>query len=308
MDITTNYMKLNQIRAFCEVAELGTLARASERLFLAPTAISTQITQLEEHLGGPLFDRTTKPMTLTALGRFFLPRARELLNYEQHLEQDTRDMATGRRGWLTIGFTRSLIYSVLPMTVRAFRSEQPEVNVELVEMLTETHVSQLRKERIQIGLSRLTDPREPPPGLKHTILFEDPLIIAMPMHKSDSKRRTVEPADLKRMPLISFPKDSESTYPKYVRSALRAAGVMLETEHEANEIHTALGLVAAGLGYAVVGASVAQRGPTDVRFMRLRSLKHQTQVVALTLDSEQNLLSNSMVRLLKKFAKESNAT
>lgn len=297
-------MKLNQIRAFCEVSDCGTLARAAERLFIAPTALSMQIAQLEEYLGGPLFDRRSKPMTLTALGRFFLPRARELLNYQQRLEQDTRDMATGRRGWLSIGFTRSLIYSLLPMTVRAFRREQPEVKVELVEMLTESHASQLRNERIHIGLSRLTRPEEPPPGLRYTLLFEDRLVAAVPMPRHEGKRRPLELASVRAMPLISFPKDTESGYPEYVRSALRAAGVVPETEHEAIEIHTALGLVAAGIGYAVVGASVAQRGPNDVRFIQIPALEHRTQVVAVTREDEQSPLVVSLVRLLKQFSKQ----
>ncbi len=106
-------MNFRQLRYFCEVVDAGTLARAGERLYVAPTAISMQITQLEASVGGALFDRSAKPMALTPLGHYFLPRARELLKQGQRLEADTRDMASGRRGWLGIGFVRSLLYSVL---------------------------------------------------------------------------------------------------------------------------------------------------------------------------------------------------
>jgi len=129
-------MKITQVRCFCEVVDTGTLARAAERMHIAPTAISMQIAQLEQELGGELFDRSVKPMALTALGRFFLPRAHEFLSIGERLEQDTKDMATGRQGWLGIGFVRSLIYSVVPAAVQAFRREHPEVKLELIELLS----------------------------------------------------------------------------------------------------------------------------------------------------------------------------
>jgi DNA-binding transcriptional LysR family regulator len=295
-------MKYHQLRAFCAVSESGTLARAAERLYVAPTALSMQIAQLEEHLSGELFDRSTKPMSLTALGRFFLPRARELLNLGERLEQDTRDIATGRGGWLSIGFTRSLIYSILPMTVRAFRRGHPTVRTELVELLTESQIGQLRSERIQIGLSRLTRPVDPPPGFKHTLLFNDPLVAALPYQPGSKIPPIVELSTLQSLPLISFPKDSLSGYPEFVRSSLRAAGIEPRVEHEAIEIHTALGLVAADLGYAMVGASVAHRGPRDVCFRRVSSMVDQTRVVAVTREDEQNPLVASMLELLEKFA------
>ena len=64
-------MNFRQLRYFCEVVDSGTLTRAAERLFVAPTAISMQIAQLEESVGGALFDRSAKPMTLTPLAATF---------------------------------------------------------------------------------------------------------------------------------------------------------------------------------------------------------------------------------------------
>jgi LysR family transcriptional regulator, benzoate and cis,cis-muconate-responsive activator of ben and cat genes len=72
-------MNFRQLRYFCEVVEAGSAVHAAERLHVAPTAISMQLAQLEAHLGGELFDRTRRPMEPTALGKFFYPRAKELL-------------------------------------------------------------------------------------------------------------------------------------------------------------------------------------------------------------------------------------
>ena len=292
-------MKLNQVRCFCEVAQAGTLARAAERLFVAPTAISMQIAQLEQQLGGDLFDRSVKPMALTSLGRFFLPRARELVAMTQGLEQATRDMATGKSGWLAIGFVRSLIYSVVPAAVQAFRREHPDVKIDLVELLSEDQPAQLRNDRIQIGLSRLNGPLEPPADFEHTLLFEDPFVAAVPIAHPLAKRRTTTLAALGDLPFINYPKDPKSGYAAHVQTVLRESGAQLRIGHEAIEIHTALGLVAAGLGYAVVGASVARRGPNDVRFLALPEVRARTRILAVSRQGEQSPLVASMLATLK---------
>lgn len=291
-------MNFRQLRYFCEVVESGTLARAAERLFVAPTAISMQISQLEEGLGGELFDRTVKPMVLTTLGQFFLPRARELLAQSQQLEQDTRDVATGKRGWLGIGFVRSLLYSVLPSAVRAFRLKHPDVKIELIELLSEHQPAQLRNGRIHMGLSRFTGPVEPPADLRHIFLFEDRFVAAIPAQHPLARQPAVSLSELAELPLISYPKDPYSSFARHVLSVLHAAGARPLVGHEANEIHTALGLVTAGLGYAVVGASVAERGQSDVVFVDLPEIQARTTVLVVTRADEESLLVTSMLATL----------
>ncbi len=298
LDINSEIMNFKQLRYFCEVVDSGTLARAAERLFVAPTAISMQISQLETRLGGALFDRSVKPMGLTALGQFFLPRARELLAQGQRLEQDARDVATGQHGWLGIGFVRSLLYSVLPSAVRAFRLTHPGVKLELVELLSEQQPAQLRSGRIHIGLSRHTRAQMPPADFRHTWLFDDPFVVALPAQHGLAQQRGVTLAALAALPLISYPKDPSSRFAHHVLSVLHAAGAQPVVGHEAIEIHTALGLVAAGLGYAVVGASVAQQPRSDVVFVALAEIQAHSTVLAVTRLDEASLLVAAMLDTL----------
>lgn len=291
-------MNFRQLRYFCEVVESGTLAWAAERLFVAPTAISMQIAQLEDGLGGALFDRSVKPMALTELGRFFLPRARELLALGQRAEQDTRDMAAGKRGWLGIGFVRSLLYSVVPDAVRTFRLAHPNVKVELIEMLSEQQPAQLRNGRIHIGLSRLTRPGHPSDDIRHTVLFEDPFVAAIPTHHPLAKQRTLSLSALGDLPLISYPKDPYSMFAHHILSVLDEAGVRPVLGHEAMEIHTALRLVASGLGFALVGASVAALDQSGVTFVGLPELQARTTVLAVTRADEDSTLVSSMLATL----------
>jgi len=292
-------MNFRQLRYFCEVVDSGTLSRAAERLFVAPTAISMQIGQLEEGLGGDLFDRTVKPMALTALGRFFLPRAKELLADGERLEKETRDLASGRGGWLGIGFVRSLLNSILPSAVRAFRRAHPQVKLDLVEMLSEHQPTHLRSGRIHLGLSRYAQLPEAAPDLRRTVLFEDPFVAAISAQHRLARRKKVSVDELAELPLISYPKDPQSSFAQNVLSILQAAGAQPRVGHEAIEIHTALSLVAAGLGFAVVGASVAERGQSDVVFLPMAGLKARTTVLAVTRSNEESPLVASMLATLK---------
>ena len=172
------------------------------------------------------------------------------------------------------------------------------MKIELVELLSENQPAQLRNGRIHLGLSRLTQAVEPPADLRHTLLFEDPFVAALPAQHPLARRRTVDLAALAELPFISYPKDPSSGYASHVLSVLHAAGARPQVGHEAIEIHTALGLVAAGLGYAVVGASVGAQSRSDVAFVRLPEIKAATIVLAVTRADEGSMLVDSMLSTL----------
>lgn len=296
-------MNFRQLRYFCQVADCGTLSRAAEQLHVAPTALSMQIAQLEASLGGALFDRSVRPMVLTPLGRFFLPRAQAILNDSQRLVRDSRELSSGSGGWLGIGFVRSLLNWRLPRALHAFRRAHPDVKLELVEMLSEHQPAYLHSGRIHLGLSRYALPPEPVTDLQHTVLFEDPFVVALAAHHPLARRRRINVVDLKDLPLISYPKDPNSGFAQRVLATLVAAGTQPRVDHEAIEIHTALAMVAAGLGYAIVGSSVAERGQPDVVFLPIPALKARTWVMAVTRVDESNPLAECMLTLLQACAR-----
>jgi DNA-binding transcriptional LysR family regulator len=283
-------MNIRQLRYFCEVVETGSAAQAATRLFVAPTAISMQLTQLEKRLGGALFDRKRRPMTLTELGKFFYPRARQLLLDERQLEEEARVVAAGKRGWLGIGFVRSTIYTVMPNAVRAFREAHPEVALDLVELLSEHQPAHLRNGRIHVGVSRFLGAHEPPADLAHTALFEDPFVAVLPSDHKLARRATLKLADLGGLPFISYPKDPQTSYASQVLAMMHAAGVDARVVYEAIEIQTAFGLVAAGLGVTLTGRSVMEHNRTDVAFVPLADVAARTAVVAVTRANEHSAL------------------
>ena len=291
-------MNLRQLRYFCELVEAGSSVHAAERLCVAPTAVSMQLGQLEEHLGGELFDRSRRPMQLTSLGRFFYPRARELLTQAARLDEEAKGIAAGRRGWLRIGFTRSVLFSFLPKAVKAFREQFPEVHLELVEMVSEHQPAKLRAGRIDVGIGRFIDPPVQLSDLDHAIAIDEPFMAALPSSHPLARQESISGAALAELPFILYPKDPMSPFGSQMLALLRAAQGHPVVAHEAVEIHTALALVEAGLGATMVGHSIAQSSHGEVCFLPLEDIEESSKVTVLSRKAESSRLVAAFLEVL----------
>lgn len=299
MNLESTKLNLRQLRYFCEVIDAGSAKAAANKLFIAPTAISMQLAQLEETLGGQLLDRTNRPMTLTPLGEFVYPKAKELLAASSRLEREARSMAAGKLGWLGIGFTRSVMISVLPEAVRTMQSAFPDVRIDLVEVLTEDQASSLRAGSIHVGVARVIGDFAKEPDLSYTPLFDDPLVVALPMHHALAGQVSVRASDLNAVTYITYPGSARSHFARQVLALLAAAGSTPRIGYEAKEIHTALSLVAAGLGATVVGRSVAMTNRTDIRFLPITDIDAHSRVIIIRKADRAYPISQSFVDILQ---------
>lgn len=291
-------MNIKQLRYFCEVVDAGNANIAAKNLFVAPTAISMQINLLEDELGGKLFDRASRPMTLTTLGEFFYPKAKLLLSDASQLVEEAKEIATGNLGWLSIGFTRSTIFSVLPEAVRQMKSKHPQIKIELIEVLSEHQVEALRKGTIHIGLSRVIGPYRKEEDATYTPLIEDAMYAAISIDHPLAKKKFITASDFDDIPYIMYPKDPNSNFGKQTLRILENSGASPKIGYEAIEIHTALGLVAAGLGITMVGGTVTKNNRTDIRFLPIKDISTKASIFTVQLSSVENLLSTEFLNIL----------
>src|SRR5574341_2388799 len=121
---------LRQLRVFASVARHLHFARAAEELALTPPAVSMQIKELESQVGLPLFDRTSRSVSLTTVGEYVLAYARRVLA----VMRDAEDMVARFRGLqsgpLDVGMVSTAEYFV-PRLLALFRAEHPCVDVRL---------------------------------------------------------------------------------------------------------------------------------------------------------------------------------
>lgn len=291
-------MNLRALRYFCEVVETANASAAATRLHVVPAAVSMQLAQLEAQLGGKLFDRSSRPMALTVLGRFLYPKAKAVLADTQRMLEEARDLSAGRFGWLSIGFTRSTIFSVLPDAVRALGITAPKLRVDLAEILTEHQSEALRTGHIHVGLARVIGEFMLDDDMCSVPLFDDPLVAALPNIGALARKKTLQPEDLHGLAYVSYPKDPNSSFARQAVQALEQAGAKPQVRYEAQEIHTALGLVSAGLGFTLVGSSVADHDRKDMRFMPIRKLDTKARVFAIRRKDAPNELVDAFLDIL----------
>lgn len=253
-------MELRHLRYFQAVADTLNFTRAAERLHIAQPPLSRQIQQLEEELGTPLLERG-RPLRLTEAGRYFHEQSAALLQQVQALCDTTRRIGQGQRQWLGIGFAPSTLYAVLPELIRELRQD-PDLELGLQEMTTLQQVEALKSGRIDIGFGRI---RFDDPAIHQQVLREDPLVAVLPA----GHRLLGRPVSLQQLagePFVLYPANPRPSYADHVLALFANRGLAVRIGQWANELQTAIGLVAAGLGVALVPASVRQQHRADIDY------------------------------------------
>lgn len=118
-----------------EVARQGSIRAAAERLNVAASAISRQIRALEEDLGTPIFDRTTRSLSLTSAGEILVRHIRDTFRDMNRTRMLIEDLKGLRRGEVVIAMMSGLAAAIVPRTVLQFRRANPHVTVR-VQLLT----------------------------------------------------------------------------------------------------------------------------------------------------------------------------
>jgi DNA-binding transcriptional LysR family regulator len=279
-------MNLRPLQYFVVLAEELNFSRAAERLHVAQPALSQQIRNLEKRLGAELVDRGRRPLRLTEAGSYLCTEARQILASYEKAELGTREIGSGMRGWLAIGFTRSSMYSILPPALKAFHRAYPQVELKLFEMVTEEQADALRDERIHVGIGRQPAPI---PGCTTRPLLREHVMVALTSDHPMASADEVEIAEIAGSPLILYPRYTSAEFSKFIESMYRDAGFIPPVAHRAFEIQTAIALVAAGLGVTFVGESVARHGRSDVVYRHLAGLDStRTSILVATYQSDNN--------------------
>ncbi len=241
---------IRQLRHFIAVAEEKHFRIASERLNMTQPPLSLSIKKLEEEVGVLLLDRSTKHVDLTPAGEVFLNGAYETLAKVDQISNDAKRAAEGLIGRLNIGFVGSAIYDALPTTVRHFREQYPDVELDLFEMSTIEQLEAISTGEIDVGFLR--------PPVAGSSLYQlqtvqkEHLIAVMPTSHHLASQPTICLSDLAEDGFILFPQKTSPNLHALVLFACREAGFAPKISQTAHQIQTQISLVSAGLGVALV--------------------------------------------------------
>lgn len=273
-------VELRHIRYFVAVAEECHFGRAAERLHIAQPPLSQQIRQLESDLGVVLLTRSTRKVELTPAGERYLQRARAILAAVDRAAEEAARVSAGELGRLAIGFTGSATYELLPSLARVLRQELPGIELELKgEMLTPDQVDALLRRSLDLGFLR---PPARHPDIEVRVLRREPLIAVLPDTHPLAGRGNVRLFDLRDDPFITYPSHHRSVVHEAVMDACERAGFNPRRVEEVRETSTLVSFVAAGLGVALVPASVQHLQITGARYLPLAGTTYEVELAMAT--------------------------
>jgi DNA-binding transcriptional LysR family regulator len=246
-------MELRHLHYFIAVAEELHFSRAAERLHISQPPLSQQIRDLEDELGVKLFERTKRQVHLTEAGKVFLERSYQVLAQLEQAITVTQQIGRGEVGRLEIGFVDSAIYTVLPEILRSFRKQFPAVELRLYELTTAQQIQALYDKQIDIGIVRSAISE---PGLSVECLLPESLVLALPENHRLSAQTQVSLSALADESFILFPAKMGPVFYEQIMTMCQQAGFRPKVAQEAVQMQTIIGLVAAGLGIAIVPASL----------------------------------------------------
>lgn len=263
-------MELRHLRYFLAVAEELHFTRAAARLHIGQPPLSQQIQALEAELGVALFHRTKRSVQLTEAGQHLLGRAREILGASAGVADELQRIARGESGELRIGFTSSgVLIGEMRQVLKAYREDFRGVTLRLREMYTHAQFAALQRGELDIGFVRFNEVIAPP-GLRLQELRRDRLCLIVPEDHRLANLSEVSIAECRDESFIGYPAGSGASLVDYVNQLCAAAGFVPRVTQEAREALTQIGLVAAGMGVAVLSAPMAMLRLGGVSFVPLR--------------------------------------
>jgi DNA-binding transcriptional LysR family regulator len=257
-------LDIRQLQYFVTVAEEEHVGRAAERLHISQSPLSRQIAQLEEKLGLTLFERSQQRIRLTRDGRTFLAETQAFLTHAKRLEALAKRLGRGDEGGLCIGYIENAMHAgVLPAGLRTLRATRPTVHVALYSLHSSEQLEGLRQRSLDIALV-CEPPAADDPDLESAQVLSDPMMLAMPESHPLSALAELTPADLAGQEWIALRhQDTGLKHDNFIAACARA-GFTPNIQMEASEPMTALGLVAAGLGMAMVQQGLRHQIPPGV--------------------------------------------
>jgi DNA-binding transcriptional LysR family regulator len=251
-------VELRHLRYFVAVVEERGFTRAAERVQIAQSPLSQQIRKLERELGVELVTRTSRTFEVTPAGVAFYERARAMLEAAEEAAETARRVSRGETR-LSVGFTGSATYELLPDLVRAYQERHPGVTLDpYTEMFTAAQADALVDGMLDVGVLR---PPVLPRGLVVEILRREPMVALLPSNHPLAAQRSIELAALRQENFVAFPAYPTSTLRDVTTAACERAGFTPTVRHVVSDTAAMIPLVAAGLGVAVV--------PTSLRHLRI---------------------------------------
>ncbi|MDN5733794.1 MAG: LysR substrate-binding domain-containing protein [Psychrobacter sp.] len=238
-------ISIRQLTAFITVADNGSFTRASDQMHLTQSAVSGLIKELESSLGIVLFDRTTRQLSLSAVGRHLLPQARRVLN-EMHLfENEASSLTSLAQGQVRLAVSQ-FAASSMPAVIAQFSQTYPDISVSLLDCSAENVLQHIQNIEVDLGVGTELGFMEMDDDISTDLLYELPFCVVMPEQHVLAQKSEIVWQDLLETPLITL----QGPFIEQVTTELdEAVAVHIQqARYKVNFMSTALEMTRQGFG------------------------------------------------------------
>jgi DNA-binding transcriptional LysR family regulator len=292
-------MEVRQLRYFVAVAEELHFGAAAGRVCIAQPALSRQIRDLEAEIGADLLNRRGRRIRLTHAGCVFAEHARRILQDVQSAIARTRRASRDRADLLRIGTAGGLAYRHLGPIIRVWCEVHSAVDVDLRSLDMAASQSALRDDEIDVGIGPL-----PLAGgnLNSVPLWQETMMAALPSRHPLASSKIIDPCDLgdDRILLPTCNPDLCAV----AKQLLGDAGNMPNATQEVDSLPTAMALVAAGRGVALVPELPGRSMPDDVSLVPLQSTKTTFEIGLIHRTDDTSPAVLSFVEIAKEVVRQ----
>jgi len=294
-------LTLKQFQYFIKIVEEGSFTAASEKLFIAQSALSRQIKLLEEEIDFKLFDRTDKKVKLTTAGEVFYKKIKDNMHYLNEIIGVSKNIAEGKNRQIKIAHSSSIVMDAKKVQILKEISLKQKINFEINTLSSEHQVLALLNGEIDIGLIR--------PPVRHTLddvnvikLYEEPLMVAVHIdHTKFANKEKLEVKDLKEEYFVSTPHSKRGGLSYLVSNLCLAAGFTPQKAPIQSRKISQLQLVAANLGVSIVPKEFQQILPAQVKLLPLTDQLSLSEVVLVYRKDHDEIIQHCAERIHQVF-------
>jgi len=239
--------ELVDIRSFVKIAEVGSFHEAAELLHISQPALTRRIKKLEEGLGTALLDRTTRRVSLTSVGRDFLPKARRLLDDFEDSILNIKELAERQVGQVTLASIPTAAFYFLPSVIRLYNQQYPQIRIRLLDLSANEGLEAVLRGEADFGINMMSGQH---PDIEFHALVKEPFVLACRRDHVLAGRKSVAWVELAGHQLIGVGRLSGNRM--LLDNALAGLSWRPKWFYEVQHLSTSLGLVEAGLGISVM--------------------------------------------------------
>jgi DNA-binding transcriptional LysR family regulator len=275
-------LNLSRLRVLCEVVSRGSFSAAAESLSYTQSAVSQAVARLETETGATLVVRDRRGVRATAAGATLVEHAEVIFAQVEAAEADLAAVLGVRGGRLRVASFPSAGATLMPLAVAIFRHRHPDVALTLAEGEPEEIGPRLRAGEFDLALLfEFPGVRERAGvGLRNVSLLEDPMHVALPAEHPLAVKPALTLADLREQDWVQT--SASSPCARHVVRSCLAAGFEPNVTFESDDYETVQGLVAAGVGVALIPRLALTRVRPGIVVRELAPRSPARKVVAAT--------------------------